>query len=228
MLVDRRVAAAAPATFIMSRESYQRTGQAQDAEQIWPGFTAGGFDHEDILLALAPKPVQVMAVTWDFFPIEGTRRTVERARRVWGIWGRGEDLRLTEDDSIHAYTPKLARTAAEFFAWHLLGRARVTWDNFSPRPFPAEQLRVTQSGQVKADFPAARLVHDETADRLRVAEAARAALPRSERRERARAWVQAQLAREGDAVAVNPRRIVQDRTLEISAWMWRTGLGTAT
>jgi hypothetical protein len=213
MLVDRRVAAAAPATFIMSRESYQRTGQAQDAEQIWPGFTAGGFDHEDILLALAPKPVQVMAVTWDFFPIEGTRRTVERARRVWGIWGRGDDLRLTEDDSIHAYTPKLARTAAEFFAQHLLGRARVTWDNFSPRPFPAEQLRVTQSGQVKADFPAARLVHDETADRLRAAEAARAALPRAERRERARAWVQAQLAREGDAVAVNPRRIVQDRTL---------------
>ena len=100
----------------MSRDSYQRTGQAQDAEQIWPGFTAGGFDHEDILLALAPKPVQVLAVTWDFFPIEGTRRTVERARRVWGLSGRGNDLRLTEDDSIHAYTPKLARTAAEFFA----------------------------------------------------------------------------------------------------------------
>jgi hypothetical protein len=213
MLADRRVAAAAPATFIMSRDAYQRTGQAQDAEQIWPGFTAGGFDHEDILLALAPKPVQVLAVTWDFFPIEGTRRTVERARRVWGLWGRGNDLRLTEDDSIHAYTPKLARTAAEFFARHLLGRERVNWENFSPRPFPAEQLRVTSTGQVKADFPDARFVFDETADRLKAAEARRAALPAAERRARARSWVQEQLARDSEGVTVNPRRIVQDRQL---------------
>ena len=32
MLADPRVAAAAPATFIMNRDSYQRTGQPQDAE----------------------------------------------------------------------------------------------------------------------------------------------------------------------------------------------------
>jgi hypothetical protein len=68
------VAAAAPATFIMNRETYQRTGQPQDAEQIWPGFTGAGLDHEDILLAMAPKPVCVLAVTSDFFPIEGTHR----------------------------------------------------------------------------------------------------------------------------------------------------------
>jgi hypothetical protein len=73
-LADPRVAAAAPATFIMNRETYQRTGQPQDAEQIWPGFTGAGFDHEDILLAMAPKPVCVLAVTSDFFPIEGTHR----------------------------------------------------------------------------------------------------------------------------------------------------------
>ena len=76
MLVDPRVVAAAPATFIMNRDTYQRTGQPQDAEQIWPGFTGAGLDHEDILLAMAPKPVCVLAVTSDFFPIEGTRRTV--------------------------------------------------------------------------------------------------------------------------------------------------------
>ena len=78
MLGDPRIAAAAPATFIMDRRSYMWCGQAQDSEQIWPGFTADGFDHEDILLAMAPKPVCVLAVTSDFFPIEGTRRTVAR------------------------------------------------------------------------------------------------------------------------------------------------------
>ena len=122
MLVDPRVAAAAPATFIMNRDTYQRTGQAQDAEQVWPGFTAAGYDHEDILLALAPKPVCVLAVTSDYFPLEGTRRTVTRDRRIWEIFGKGAALELVEEDSTHAYTPKLARTAAAFFAKHLVGR----------------------------------------------------------------------------------------------------------
>jgi hypothetical protein len=68
MLADPRVAAAAPATFIMNRETYQRTGQPQDAEQIWPGFTGAGLDHEDILLAMAPKPGVRAGGDLRFFP----------------------------------------------------------------------------------------------------------------------------------------------------------------
>ncbi|WJH33578.1 prolyl oligopeptidase family serine peptidase [Paenibacillus sp. CC-CFT747] len=67
MLADPRLAAAAPGTFIMSRQSYLITGQAQDAEQVWFGMSAAGLDHEDILLAMAPRPVLVLAVTNDFF-----------------------------------------------------------------------------------------------------------------------------------------------------------------
>jgi hypothetical protein len=146
MLADPRVAAAAPATFIMNRETYQRTGQPQDAEQIWPGFTGAGLDHEDILLALAPKPVCVLAVTSDFFPIEGTRRSVTRARRFWELAGRGGSLELVEDDSTHAYTPKLAQAAARFFARHLLG-TEVDLTGFEPQPFPPERLHATKAGR---------------------------------------------------------------------------------
>ena len=180
MLADPRVAAAAPATFIMNRETYQRTGQPQDAEQVWPGFTGAGFDHEDILLAMAPKPVCVLAVTSDFFPIEGTRRTVTRARRIWELSGRGAALELVEDDSTHAYTPKLARAAARFFAQHLLGRT-VDLAGFEPKPFPPEQLHSTKSGQVRAEFADAEFVFDLTAARLKEVEAARAALTAADR-----------------------------------------------
>src|SRR5258705_11189966 len=83
MLGDPRIAAAAPATFIMNRETYMNCGGAQDAEQIWPGFTAAGYDHEDILLAVSPKPVRVLAVQYDFFPIEGLRRHAERCKPIW-------------------------------------------------------------------------------------------------------------------------------------------------
>lgn len=81
MVCDPRMAAAAPATFIMNRRSYIYSGNAQDSEQIWPGMTALGFDHEDILMAMAPRPVLVLAVSSDFFPIEGTRDTVTRTQR---------------------------------------------------------------------------------------------------------------------------------------------------
>lgn len=212
MLADPRVAAAAPATFIMNRETYQRTGQPQDAEQIWPGFTGHGFDHEDILLAMAPKPVSVLAVTSDFFPIEGTRRTVTRARRIWDLSGRGAALELVEDESTHAYTPKLARAAARFFARHLLGKT-VDLAGFEPHAFPPEQLHATTTGQVRAEFADAEFVFDLTRARLKDAEAARAAWSAADRRSRAIAWLRGQVFRHRDSTPLNPRRIDRGRTV---------------
>ena len=222
MLADPRVAAAAPATFIMNRETYQRTGQPQDAEQIWPGFTGAGFDHEDILLAMAPKPVSVLAVTSDFFPIEGTRRTVTRSRRIWGLWGRGDALELIEDESTHAYTPKLARAAARFFAQHLLGKT-VDLAGFEPKAFPPEQLHSTKSGQVRAEFADAEFVFDATAARLKEVEAARAALTVAERKARAHEWLRGQVLRQRENTPLNPRRIDRGRavgafTVDIAFW----------
>ena len=222
MLAEPRVAAAAPATFIMNRETYQRTGQPQDAEQIWPGFTAAGFDHEDILLAMAPKPVCVLAVTSDFFPIEGTRRTVSRSRRIWELSGRGAALELVEDESTHAYTPKLARAAAGFFAQHLLGKT-VDLAGVEPKPFAPDQLYSTKSGQVRADFADAEFVFDATAVRLKEVEAARAALTVGERKARAHEWLREQVLRQRENTPLNPRRIDRGRpagafTVDIAFW----------
>ena len=222
MLADPRVAAAAPATFIMNRETYQRTGQAQDAEQIWPGFTGAGFDHEDILLAMAPKPVCVLAVTSDFFPIEGTRRTVTRSRRIWELSGRGAALELVEDESTHAYTPKLARAAARFFAQHLLGKT-VDLAGFEPKAFPPEQLHSTKSGQVRAEFADAEFIFDATTARLKEFEAARAALTLADRKARAHEWLRDQVLRHREHTPLNPRRIDRGRaagafTVDVAFW----------
>jgi hypothetical protein len=122
MLADPRIAAAAPGLFITSRRAYLYSGGAQDAEQIWPGLTARGIDHEDILLGMCPKPVCVLAAQYDFFPIEGTRETVARCRRLWRLCGRESDLQLMEDRAVHSCTPKLIAASARFFARHLLGR----------------------------------------------------------------------------------------------------------
>jgi hypothetical protein len=164
-----RIAAAAPATFVMNRETYMWSGGAQDAEQIWPGFTAAGLDHEDILLAMAPKPVRVLAVTGDFFPIEGTRRTVERCRRFWP----DGQFDLVEDDSTHRFTPKLAMASAAFFARHLNGE-EASGNLEAVKSFPLETLWCTTSGQVRGEIPDAESVYE--ANQARMAEVAPAAL----------------------------------------------------
>ena len=149
MLADPRVAAAAPATFIMNRETYQRTGQPQDAEQLWPGFTGAGFDHEDILLAMAPKPVCVLAVTSDFFPIEGTRRTVTRSRRIWELSDRGEALELVEDDS-RMLTREAGAGGGAGLAHHLL--EALDRAGFEQKAFTPEAVHQKKSDRCGAEF----------------------------------------------------------------------------
>ncbi|UUZ85183.1 hypothetical protein LJK88_17345 [Paenibacillus sp. P26] len=204
MMYDERIAAAAPAGFIMNRPYFLLTGKAQDAEQKWPGFSALGFDHEDIVLAMAPRPVLVLATTYDSVPIEGPRHTVAVNRRFWEMFGRGEDLELFEDENVHRFTPPLAREAARFFSKHLLGRAFVPPDE-AVQPLPAEKLRCTQSGQVIGELDRAKSVFDENVERLAELEKARLALPESERKERALTWLREQVFGGREICDLNPR-----------------------
>ncbi|MDF2721232.1 MAG: hypothetical protein K0Q59_907, partial [Paenibacillus sp.] len=165
MVCDPRIAAAAPGTFIMSRESYILAGQSQDAEQIWRSMSKHGFDHEDILMALAPRPVLVLAATADFFPIEGTRNTVARTKRFWELFGVANRIGLQEDRSVHQYSPRLADAAARFFAEHLLGDRRPLETTAIIAPLDRERLNSTRSGQVRGDIDAVRGVYEENVDR---------------------------------------------------------------
>lgn len=192
MVCDGRVAAYAPATFLMNRESYLYTGQAQDCEQIWSGMTALGFDHEDILLMAAPKPVLVLAVHDDYFPIEGTRMTVDRCRRFWEICGHPGGLELFEDNAAHMYTPAMADQAARFFSLHLNGRV-LPPDSPAVTPIPHRALWCVKSGQVRGEIAGAVGVHEENAGRLRALEAKRADADDDALREDTRQWLRGQV-----------------------------------
>jgi len=201
---DPRIAAAAPTTFIMNRQTYMYTGGAQDAEQIWPGVTALGFDHEDVLLMMTPKPVRVLAVTSDFFPIEGTRRTVARCKRLWEIYGKADCVDLVEDQSTHIFTPTLAKAAAEFFSLHLLGK-KVTPSDDGIAELPPSDLWCTQSGETRGEIPGVRFVYEENCDRLAEVEAKRYAVPEAKRRKAALAWLRERVFAYRKPCDLNPR-----------------------
>ncbi len=165
MLVEPRLAAAAPATFITSRQAIFDCGYGQDAEQIWPGFGGQGYEHVDLLAAFAPKPLCVLSAQFDFFAIEGTRSTVSEARRFWKLFGREENFRAVEDRSVHRYTDALAEAAGDFFE-RSFGRSPAAGRNRG-RPLPVIDLWTTRSGQILGDFPEAKTIYTENLEAFR-------------------------------------------------------------
>ena len=222
MLADRRLAAAAPATFIMNRKYYQKTGQAQDREQIWPGLTEHGIDHEDIVLSMAPKPVLLLGVIHDFFPIEATERTYLRCHRIWEALGTGGDIERFYDDSDHHYTRKMAQKSAAFFAKHLLGREIAPIDDAIVNAIDPKLLFCTSTGQVLTSIAGARTVYDENVAEL---SARGTVAPTAERQEAAKSFLLKQVDK--NRVKVDSRfmkrwfekDIVEDLRVEGLLWL---------
>ncbi|MDQ0888969.1 hypothetical protein QFZ81_004057 [Paenibacillus sp. V4I9] len=204
MMYDQRIAAAAPGGFIMNRPYFLLTGKAQDAEQKWPGFSALGFDHEDIVLAMAPRPVRILATTYDSVPIEGPRHTVAVNRRFWEMFGRGEDLDIFEDENVHRFTIPLARAAAQFFSKHLLGRTdEIGIEDI--KLIPAQQLWCTQSGQVIGELADAQSTHVENRERLAIFERSRQVLSEDDRKKRSIEWLRKRVFSGRQLCDLNPR-----------------------
>lgn len=228
MMFDQRIVAAAPGGFIMNRPYFLLTGKAQDAEQKWPGFSALGFDHEDIVLAMAPRPVRILATTYDSVPIEGPRHTVAVNRRFWNMYDRSEDLDIFEDENVHRFTIPLARAAAEFFSKHLLGSSSAESSAEDIQLIPAEQLWCTRSGQVIGELEHAKNTHVENRERLAIYEKSRRAFSEDERKKRAVEWLRKSVYLGRQQCDLNPRPSgggeVENMWVIRTIWWSQTGL----
>lgn len=189
MVCDSRIAAAAPGTFVMNRRTNLHASVHQDHEQMWPKMSMEGLDHEDILLMMAPKPVLVLSVKYDFFPIEGTRQTVERTRRFWELYGKTGCMKLHEETSQHCYTRNMAKKAAEFFSLHLSGR-KITPCDETIKDIEPRLLWCTKSGQVLGEIEGARTVHDENLKNLKQLENRRKAFKDEDLKDMAHKWLE--------------------------------------
>lgn len=157
--VEDRLAAAAIGTFVTSRGDYLWSGQHQDAEQVLLSGTVAGVDHADLVAAMAPRPVTVLAAEFDFFPMEGTIRSVERARTAYRALGAADALQLRSAPVTHGYAPALSQAAAEMFC-EVFGLARPPVETEPPPPLSAHEMRALPSGQVAIDVQGARFLHD--------------------------------------------------------------------
>jgi len=155
MLVEPRIKVAVPCTYITSREEYMKTGQAHDSEQNIFKAIVMGLNYDDFISCFAPKPVMIGAVDSDFFCIEGTINSYQRAKKIYNLYGKGEDIKLYIARGTHSYNDELRREAVKWFVRHLKGEETVNLAE-SIKIEPEETLKCTISGQVLAEFESAR------------------------------------------------------------------------
>jgi len=156
------------------------------------------------LMLFAPKPVAVLSLTSDFFPIEGTRKSVSDAKRMYTLYGKEENIRLYEDDYWHNYTPKLAECAAAFFSEVFYGEKKEVHPEDALK-IPESDLQATVSGNVLEDFPDAIPVQEEVRRLASSQREARLALPEDERVLRAKEWLMAKILYQREPVDFHPR-----------------------
>jgi hypothetical protein len=164
MIADERLSAAAPLTYVTSREEYMKTGATLDCEEISYGAISAGPNHDDFISCFAPKPVLIGTVDSDYFPIEGSVKTYERAKRVYSLFGCEDNVKLGVAKGIHGLNDELRQIVVNWFIETLKGEP----GNFVTDPnMPIEDKRLllcTKSGQVLDEFEDARTVYDLNVD----------------------------------------------------------------
>ncbi len=148
-LLDDRVKAAAVGTYLSSQQAIWRSGKPQDAEQVWPNTLTleHTVDHDDLMMAFAPKLLLVLAAEQDFFPIEGLHDSVSCARRAYSRLGSPANLQLYQENVTHQYTHGMALAVGQFAKQHL----GLPQCGHSPEPkaVASEALWSTKRGSVQ-------------------------------------------------------------------------------
>jgi dienelactone hydrolase len=153
--LDERVGLVAPSCFItalpmrMANRIFEDPDS--DPEQDPAGLVGDGVDHPGLLLLAYPRPVHVSAAVQDFFPIEGTRKTVRELKALYSAFGHGDRFVMSEGYHGHQYS---AENQASAFAFLDRWTGKPTPAGLpTVKPLEPEALRSTPTGQVRVDLP---------------------------------------------------------------------------
>ena len=146
--VDDRLAGAVSSCYITSWEHNVENELAADAEQMPPGLSAQGLEMADLLIAAAPRPVQVSDEQDDFFDVRGTREAYDELRKIYGLLGCEDKVRLFIGPNGHGYWQE-QRAACRDFLCGLAGLPGAgTFDENNMPVVPDEALKVIPQSSV--------------------------------------------------------------------------------
>lgn len=144
--VDPRVKVAAPACYITSFELLFK-GSVGDSEQSTPGFLASGLDQVDFIEMFAPKPWLILSTREDFFPLEGTKRAYEEAKRWYKLFGAEERVSWIVGPGGHGMPLEVREGLYTWMSRWLKGATSPVKEQ-AVRVLPEQELWSTATGQV--------------------------------------------------------------------------------
>lgn len=166
MTGDARFQAAAPHTYVTSREAVFRQGMAQDAEQLQFGLARDGLDFDAFFLPYAPRPLLIGVTQSDFFPIEGALQSYRRVERYYELLGQPEHVQMAAGPGPHNYSRELRQATVRFMARHLMD-AESDYETLPDDAFELESdedLQCTASGKIWQTYADARTPYHENLD----------------------------------------------------------------
>jgi len=156
--LDERIKVAVPSCYIsaLPMRIYNRifADPDSDPEQDLFGMISKGVDHPGLLLLMYPRPVMVAAAVLDFFPIEGTRKTVREVRRLYERFDHGDRIALVEGYHAHQFSPENQEAALDFLDH--FNQMPVRHGLPSVKELEGKSLQCTGTGQVVREFSDAK------------------------------------------------------------------------
>ncbi|MDW7690356.1 sialate O-acetylesterase [Flammeovirgaceae bacterium SG7u.111] len=112
--IDERIKCAAPIMYIASYEGMIRSSKAHTMDNyvVHPRMY---FEQSQLLSLIAPRPVFMGVGEQDFFPIDAAMETYENAKKIYELYGAGENLQIEAIDTGHVYTPQHRESVNAFF-----------------------------------------------------------------------------------------------------------------
>lgn len=160
--LDRRIKLAAPSCYVtaLPMRVYNRIFKDPDSdpEQDLYGMLSNHVDHAGLLLMMYPRPVLVAAAVLDFFPIEGTHKTVREVSELYRRFHHGDRIAMVEGYHDHQYS-RGNQLAAINFLNHFNGVPPRT-ELPEAQELDEKALQCTRTGQVMLDFEDARSMMD--------------------------------------------------------------------
>jgi dienelactone hydrolase len=133
-----------------------------DPEQDLYGMISNGVDYAGLLLLMYPRPVFVAAATLDFFPIEGTHKTLQEVSRLYSHFGHADRIAMAEGYHGHQYSDENQKAAFEFLDhFNQLPQSHTL---ASTTDLEEKAVECTRTGQVMLDFDDARSLMDVIRD----------------------------------------------------------------
>ena len=102
--LESRWTMAAPSCFVTTLRRNLENELPADTEQCPPRCIDLGVDHVDCLIAMAPKPVVILAKEKDYFDVRGARRAFEQLKHVYRLLGAEDQVKFFVGPTYHGFS----------------------------------------------------------------------------------------------------------------------------